>query len=384
MPNHNGSPGNQRSLFARFWKSASRFWLGKSALVGWSLIFILVAIAIGQVTVQYRLNYWNRDFFNALEVRDASALGSQAILFVPLASFSIALSVSAVWGRLTTQRKWREWLTVHLLNSWFTNDRFRRLKFASDDSRNPEYRISYDARMATDAPVDLAMGLLTALLTAGLFINVLWTVGGSFTLSLAGLELTVPGYLVIGATVYVLVFTTAILAIGRKLLGIIQAQNQAEAELRATADRIQHIGSEPDRVKTALQKDVWEALRQVLYRWRQLCWQLMGTTLVSQSDVLIAPVFGWLLCVPKYLAGTMTLGELTQASAAFVTVQAAFNWFVDNYPRLADWRSAVNRVASLLLALDEVSCNDTAEHVAAAAANELDREPALGAPTAAP
>jgi len=32
----------------------------------------------------------------------------------------------------------------------------------------------------------------------------------------------------------------------------------------------------------------------------------------------------------------MSLGELTQAAAAFVTVQGAFNWLVDNFQRLAD------------------------------------------------
>jgi ABC-type uncharacterized transport system fused permease/ATPase subunit len=35
-------------------------------------------------------------------------------------------------------------------------------------------------------------------------------------------------------------------------------------------------------------------------------------------------------------------------------VQAAFNWVVDNYQRLADWRSAAHRVATLLQALDDV------------------------------
>jgi hypothetical protein len=29
----------------------------------------------------------------------------------------------------------------------------------------------------------------------------------------------------------------------------------------------------------------------VLLRWRQLLWQLMGTTFVSQTDLLFAPVF---------------------------------------------------------------------------------------------
>jgi ABC-type uncharacterized transport system fused permease/ATPase subunit len=81
----------------------------------------------------------------------------------------------------------------------------------------------------------------------------------------------------------------------------------------------------------------------------------MGTTLVTQADLLFAPVVAWVLCAPKYLAGTMTLGELTQASAAFVIVQLAFNWLVDNYQRLSDWRSAVSRVATLLIALDEVT-----------------------------
>ena len=63
-------------------------------------------------------------------------------------------------------------------------------------------------------------------------------------------------------------------------------------------------------------------------------------------------------CIPKYLAETMTLGEVVQASAAFVVVQGAFGWFTDNYARLAEWASSANRVASLLLALDEVDLSD--------------------------
>ena len=51
----------------------------------------------------------------------------------------------------------------------------------------------------------------------------------------------------------------------------------------------------------------------------------------------------------------MSLGELTQAAAAFVTVQGAFNWVVDNYNRLADWRSSAHRVATLLVAIDAVA-----------------------------
>ena len=160
----------------------------------------------------------------------------------------------------------------------------------------------------------------------------------------------------VGVIVYSSAFTALMIAVGRNLTSVIQAENQAEAELRAAANHIREIGegtpaaaAEPDD-----HNNLWHALRQVLLRWRQLCRQLMGTTMVSQTDVLLAPVFAWVLCAPKFLAGSMMLGELTQAAAAFVMVQAAFNWVVDNYQRLADWRSSAYRVATLLQALDEV------------------------------
>jgi putative ATP-binding cassette transporter len=46
------------------------------------------------------------------------------------------------------------------------------------------------------------------------------------------------------------------------------------------------------------------------------------------------------------------LGEVTQAAAAFVAVHGAFNWLVDNYPRLAEWTSSAYRVGVLLGTLD--------------------------------
>ena len=69
---------------------------------------------------------------------------------------------------------------------------------------------------------------------------------------------------------------------------------------------------------------------------------------------LLTPIIALLLCMPKYLAGTMTLGEVVQAAAAFAILQGAFNWITDNYGRLAEWISSANRVASLLLALDQI------------------------------
>ena len=101
------------------------------------------------------------------------------------------------------------------------------------------------------------------------------------------------------------------------------------------------------------------ALKAVIAIWRIYCWQLMRMTVVTSGSLLITPVIGLLLCIPKYLGGSMTLGEMVQAAAAFVVVQAAFGWFTDNYARLAEWASSANRVAALLLALDQLEQQPT-------------------------
>ena len=48
----------------------------------------------------------------------------------------------------------------------------------------------------------------------------------------------------------------------------------------------------------------------------------------------------------------MTLGQVMQAASAFTIVQGAFNWLVDNYPKLADWTASARRAASLMVSLD--------------------------------
>ena len=348
---------DRRHLFARFWLTASRFWSGRSGRLAWGLTVILILIVLLQLLVQYLLNYWNRYFFDALERRDATALWTQAELFVPLAAASVVLGAASVWGRMTTQRKWRECVIRQVIEYWLANDKFRRLDPLAADSANPEYRISEDVRVATDPPVDLVLAFFASVLTAIVFLSVLWSVGGSIAFDAFGRSWTIPGYLVISVVIYSTLFSSAMLIVGRQLTGVIERKNQYEAEFRAAADRLLQAkvhGEEGDGSRRML----WRAVHVALDRWRSLLWQLVQTTLVSHSNSILAPVIGLLLCVPKFLAGTMSLGELTQSAAAFVAVQSAFNWLVDNYGRIADWRSSVNRVATLLLALDALDAAD--------------------------
>ncbi len=161
--NEAGVTLERRRLFARFWKAASGFWTGVRKREAWFLTLTLLAIILGQLFVQYRLNVWNRQIFDALEKRDISLVGSLALLFVPLALAAVAFNVGSVWGRLTTQRAWRAWLTDYQIDRWLKNGRYYQLNLVKGQHENPEFRIADDTRIATESPVDFAFGVTTAM-----------------------------------------------------------------------------------------------------------------------------------------------------------------------------------------------------------------------------
>ena len=346
---------DEKRLLSRFWQSASGYWRGRSAWRAWLLLAALIATVLLQLLTQYRLNFWNRDFFNAIGFKDEAGLWSQAIRFVPLAAASLSLTVFSVWARMTLQRRWREWLSGHLYDYWLKDERYKRLRFVAGDYEAPEFRIAEDARIATDLPVDLVLGLFSSLLNAATFIGILWSVGDSLPIAVRGLALTIPGYLVIAVIAYSILLSAAIILIARHLTRVMEENKRTEAELRSVGTHLRERG---EGMVVDGNKDprhtIGAALKAVIAIWRIYCWQLMRMTVVTYTSLLITPVIGLLLCIPKYLGGSMTLGEMVQAAAAFVVVQAAFSWFTDNYARLAEWTSSANRVAALLLALDQV------------------------------
>jgi vitamin B12/bleomycin/antimicrobial peptide transport system ATP-binding/permease protein len=341
-------------LLTRFWISARGFWGTNGDRLAWILSFGLLVLIVANVGFQYGINVWNRAIFDALEKRDSATVFYLTAVFFPLAIGSVALGMAQVVARMGIQRRWRAWLTNSVLSRWLTNGRYYQLNLVSGDHQNPEYRIAEDLRVATDSPVDFAAGVTSAFLSATTFIVVLWTIGGALTVTIAGSTITIPGFLVIAAVLYAAIASGSIMTIGRGFVQVSEDKNQAEAEYRYTLTRVREngesialLGGEQEE-RDGIDRTFGKVLRQ----WARLAGQHMRTTLVSQGSSLIAPVVPLLLCAPKFLDGSMTLGQVMQAASAFTIVQSAFGWLVDNYPRLADWNACARRIASLMMSLD--------------------------------
>ncbi len=344
-------------LLARFWASALGFWSPqRGGKFAWILSGGLLVLIVLQLAFQYGINLWNRSLFDAVERKDSSAVMQLTIIFFPLVSGALLFGVTQVAVRMRIQRSWRAWLAKVVTDRWLTNGHYYQLNLTKGHHQNPEYRITDDLRVATDAPVDFVAGIISAFLSATTFIIVLWTIGGSISLTVFGTTITIHGFLVVAALVYALCASTATFAIGRSFVTIAEGKNQAEAEyryalmrVRENAESIALLGGEEEE-RAGIDRSFGTVIRQ----WSMLAGQHVRATIVSQGSTLIVPIVPLLLCAPKYLDGSMTLGQMMQAASAFTFVQSAFGWLVDNYPRLADWNANASRIASLVVSLDHL------------------------------
>lgn len=344
----------KKYLLKRFWISARGYWGRGGDGFAWPCSIGLLVMIGANVGFQYGINRWNRGIFDAIERHDAATVYYLSAVFLPLVAGSVVLVTSQVYVRMMIQRHWRRWLATALIARWLANGRYYQLNLIGGDHKNPEARISEDLRIATESPVDFTAGVISAFLSASTFIVVLWTIGGALTLPIGGMSITIPGFLVVTAVLYAAITSTTIAVIGRHFVKVSEVKNQVEAEFRYTLTHVREngesialLGGEEEE-----RNDLDKTFSNVLSQWAQLAHQYMRTTFVSHGSMLIAPVVPVLLCAPKFLEGSMTLGEVMQAASAFAIVQTAFGWLVDNYPRLADWNACARRVASLMMSLD--------------------------------
>ena len=363
-------------LLTRFWISARGFWGKNGDRLAWILSMGLLVLIVANVGFQYGINVWNRAIFDAIEKHDSATVFYLSAVFFPLAIGSVVLGMVQVVTRMGIQRRWRAWLTNSVVSRWLTNGRYYQLNLVGGDHQNPEYRIAEDLRVATDSPVDFAVGVTSAFLSATTFIVVLWTIGGALTVTVAGSTVTIPGFLVIAAVLYAAIASGSIMTIGRGFVQVSEDKNQAEADYRYTLTRVREngesialLGGEQEE-RDGIDRTFGKVLRQ----WARLAGQHMRTTLVSQGSSLIAPVVPVLLCAPKFLDGSMTLGQVMQAASAFTIVQTAFGWLVDNYPRLADWNACARRIASLMMSLDGLERAERGDGVGRIDRGETDGE----------
>lgn len=358
-------PGD-RQVALRFARLTGGFWRGAQAGRAWFWSLLLGCAIILGVFANVTVNRWNGWFFDALEKRDSESALIAVAVFPVLVLIVAGLGVVILVARETFQVHWRHWVTAKLADRWVGQRRFFRLSLSGYEPANPEYRIADDVRWATEPVVDFAIGLLSAVITIITFIEILWKIGGALTVQTGGTTLVVPAYLVLAAIIYAVLVSLLVTIVGRRLPGLIAARNEAEARLRFSLMRIRDHGETIalSRTETGERLAVARTYDGLVGRWLAMIRQRGRLTWITNGSGALVPVVPLLLAAPKYLSGEMSLGGVVQVAAAFVAVQNAFNWLLDNFMRIAEWLAAARRVNELADALERIDGEPPGEHLA--------------------
>jgi putative ATP-binding cassette transporter len=309
-----------------------------------AVFVVIAATAYGQVW----LNRWNQPFYDALTRRDFRDFVYQLGVFFIIVAGLLVLNVAQRWLVETLKVKMREALVGDLIRDWMSPRRAFWLANAGPMGVNPDQRMHDDARHLCELSGDLGTGLIQASVTLVAFIGVLWVLSRGFVLTIAGHDLTVPGYMVWAAIIYAALGSLLSYWVGGSLIGRNADRYAREGDLRFALVRVnEHLdgitlaaGEEGERRRLESSLDaVLQATQRLVTGLTNLTWITAGFGWV----LLVAPI---LVAAPLYFGGTLSFGGLMQAAAAFTTAQASLRWFVDNFSNIADWRATLLRVAN--------------------------------------
>jgi putative ATP-binding cassette transporter len=356
---------NIRSTLATVWRIAAPYFYSEDKWAGRGLLAAVIATELASVFLTVLFNRWNNVFYNALQERDQAVFTYQIGYFGVLATFWIALRVYQLYLNQWLQIRWRQWMTARYLGGWLHDANHYRMQLLGDAADNPDQRIADDTQRFVEQTLALGIGLLSAVVTLGSFIFILWGLSDEAPLHLFGRDIPIPGYLVWGALIYALLGTVLTHLIGWPLVALNFQQQRYEADFRfnlvrarENAEQIALLHGEPVERTRLLSR-----FGLVVHNWLEIMQRTKKLTAFTASYSQASVIFPYLLIAPAYFAEKVQLGGMMQTLSAFSSVQDSLSFFISSYRTLAEWRSVVERLAGFETSIENAAVLLTKENI---------------------
>ena len=340
----------------------------------WLLLGAIIAMRLVLVGIEVVLSFWNNAFFTSLQEKDWDSFIALLLTwkvtdggilpgFCGVAAAYIVIAVYRIYLTQWLQIRWRRWMTRNFLDEWLADRAYYRISLIPPGNggreagiENPDQRIAEDLRAFIGDGVAgvrgilfLGIDLLSNVVSLVSFIAILWSLSGPLEV----LGVSIPGYMVWVALIYAVAGTVATHYVGRPLALLNFAKQRVEADFRFSLVRLRE-----NTEGVALYGGEDEEKRGLLVRFEALAanwWLLMQRykllTALTAGYGQVASVFPIVVAAPRYFAGLVPLGALTQTAGAFGQVQGAMSWFVDSYADIASWRATVERLSTFQRAI---------------------------------
>src|SRR3989449_6074016 len=348
--------GRLRQTLPDAWRMIRPYWFSEDRWPARGLLLVVVALTLGMVYLSVLLNQWNNDFFSALQAKNSVMFREQLVRVGWLVGAFIVLAVYQLYLNQMLEIRWRRWLTEHYLRAWLADGAYYRMQLVAHETDNPDQRIAEDIQLLISHALALFIGGLRAVVTLATFVAILWGLSGRLTISVGGLSLILPGYMVWVSLLYALGGTWLTDWIGRPLVRLNFDRQRYEADFRFSLVRFRENSEgvalyhgEADEFRGfrelfgAVVRNWWGIMR----RQKRLTFFTSG---YSQGAWIVPSV----VAAPRYFRGELGLGGLMQTVGAFNQVQDALSFFVVSYKEIAAWCSVVERLAGFERTLERV------------------------------
>jgi len=334
------------------WTLLEPYWTSEERARACLLLLGIVALTLTGVYVDVLFNRWYNLFYNALQEKNMAEFFHQMWRFGVLAAIYICIGVYVTYLTQMLQMRWRRWLTDRYLQQWLAERTYYGMLLVGGPTDNPDQRIAEDLRMFVEQTLNLALGLLNAVVTLIAFVGILWTLSGTLEFALKGQTYVVYAYMVWVAVAYAAVGSWLTHRIGRTLIALNFAQQRYEADFRfnlvrfrENAEGVALYHGEEDELLGFRSR-----FARVFSNWWQIMRRQKLVNFFTSGYAQLAVIFPYLVAAPRFFSGALQLGGLMQTGNAFGNVQRSLSWFITVYTGsapntgFAGWRATVERL----------------------------------------
>ncbi|MDX6039329.1 peptide antibiotic transporter SbmA [Scandinavium lactucae] len=326
--------------FALFWYLYSPHRWQRWSVLGTALI---VFVTWFQVEVGVAINAWYAPFYNLIQEAMASPHKIKIVQFYQELSVFLCIALIAVVVGVLSNFfishyvfRWRTAMNDHYMAHW---SRLRHIEGAAQ-------RVQEDTMRFSSTLEDVGVGFINAIMTLIAFLPVLVALSPNVK------DLPVVGYIPYGlvwaAIIWSIVGTGLLAVVGIKLPGLNFKNQRVEAAYRK---ELVYGEDHADRATPPTVKELFAAVRHNYFRlYFHYTYFNIARILYLQAD----NVFGLFLLFPSIVAGTITLGLMSQINNAFSQVRGSFQYLISSWTTLVELMSIYKRLRSFERELDDL------------------------------
>lgn len=358
------------TLRERFDLVADYFINSDEKLLAWFLLFGVVVCIIGFVALSVLTGWLFTGLWTALI---AQTLMPFFIALGQLTASIVAATIVYMLQKYCTDilaMRWRDWLTGKLLKQLCPTDEketknYLELYRTDEEMKNVSMRIQSDVKEFTSLCLSVGGSFLKSTLSIGIYVGVLWIVGGSISFLALGFNIVIPGYLVWIAIIMAIVGSAATYFIGKKL----PKKNQKEAQLEASL--VQNLELLSNNAENIALEGTESHYLEAIKENQQGILENTGIKALIQTFLsgfqyfygLMSNVIPIVCILPLTLTGAIGLEQLGLISLSFVEVSNSLGWFAQAYEEISDLITRMNRIIEIVRGINNAKTNSNPKEI---------------------